>query len=118
MHPRTRSLLVAGALCAGIAGGSFELPLLGGQDAKPDYPFQPIPFTSVHLNDEFWAPRIEINRTTTIPVAFQQCERSQRVYHFERAAKALDRQAPRRIARTVPEEDDGPLQCSVARRPS
>ncbi len=89
MHPRTRSLLVAGALCAGIAGGSLDLSLSGGQDAKPDYPFQPIPFTSVHLNDEFWAPRIEINRTTTIPVAFQQCERSQRVYHFERAAKAL-----------------------------
>jgi uncharacterized protein len=89
MHPRTRSLLVAGALCAGIAGGSLDLSVSGGQDAKPDYPFQPIPFTSVHLNDEFWAPRIEINRTTTIPVAFQQCERSQRVYHFERAAKAL-----------------------------
>ncbi len=57
--------------------------------ARPDYPFQPVPFTRVHLNDVFWAPRIETNRQTTIPVAFQQCERTQRVYHFERAAKAL-----------------------------
>jgi DUF1680 family protein len=60
-----------------------------GAQNRPDYPFQPVPFTSVHLNDVFWAPRIEINRTATIPVAFQQCERTQRVYHFERAAKAL-----------------------------
>src|SRR5688572_19826676 len=57
--------------------------------SRPDYPFQPVPFTSVHLNDVFWAPRIETNRTASIPVAFQQCERTQRVYHFERAAKAL-----------------------------
>jgi uncharacterized protein len=56
---------------------------------RPDYPFKPVPFTSVHLADVFWAPRIETNRQITIPVAFQQCERTQRVYHFERAAKAL-----------------------------
>ena len=57
--------------------------------ARPDYPFKPVPFTSVHLDDLFWAPRIETNRQVTIPVAFQQCERTNRVYHFERAAKAL-----------------------------
>ena len=39
-----------------------------------DYPFQPVPFTAVTLTDEFWAPRIEINRTATVPVAFEQCE--------------------------------------------
>ncbi|MGB2717672.1 MAG: beta-L-arabinofuranosidase domain-containing protein [Vicinamibacterales bacterium] len=61
----------------------------GVQSARPDYPFRPVPFTSVHLNDSFWAPRIETNRAVTIPAAFQQCERTQRVYHFERAAKAL-----------------------------
>ena len=57
--------------------------------SRPDYPFTPVPFTSVHLNDVFWAPRIEINRTSSIPAAFEQCERTQRVYHFERAAKVL-----------------------------
>jgi DUF1680 family protein len=56
---------------------------------RPDYPFKPVPFTRVQLTDEFWAPRIETNRATTIPVAFQQCERTNRIYHFERAAKAL-----------------------------
>ena len=59
------------------------------QPTRPDYPFKPVPFTSVHLNDVFWAPRIETNRAVTIPAAFQQCERTQRVYHFERAAKVL-----------------------------
>ena len=38
----------------------------GGQAQAPagtrDYPFQPVPFTAVKLTDEFWAPRIEINR--------------------------------------------------------
>jgi DUF1680 family protein len=59
------------------------------QNQKRDYPFQPVPFTSVHLTDVFWAPRIETNRAATIPVAFQQCELTGRVGNFERAAKAL-----------------------------
>jgi hypothetical protein len=54
-----------------------------------DYPVKPVPFTAVHLNDLFWAPRIETNRTVTIPFAFEQCEKSGRMDNFERAAKAL-----------------------------
>jgi DUF1680 family protein len=50
---------------------------------------KPVPFTSVHLNDVFWAPRIETNRRVTIPFAFQQCELSGRVDNFIRAATAL-----------------------------
>jgi DUF1680 family protein len=64
-----------------------------------DYPVQPVPFTAVHLNDIFWAPRIETNRKVTIPAAFQKCEESGRVNNFERAAQALrgeehDKKAP------------------------
>ena len=51
-----------------------------------DYPFQPVPFTAVHLNDSFWAPRLETNRVTTIPYAFGKCEESGRMDNFERAA--------------------------------
>jgi len=54
-----------------------------------DYPVQPVPFTAVHLDDVFWAPRIETNRVVSVPFAFQQCELSGRVDNFERAAKAL-----------------------------
>jgi uncharacterized protein len=60
-----------------------------GRQGRHDYPVQPVPFTSVHLNDIFWAPRIETNRTVTIPAAFQKCEESGRVNNFERAAQAL-----------------------------
>src|SRR3984957_7051116 len=56
---------------------------------KHDYPFKPVPFTAVHLTDEFWAPRLETNRVTTIPYAFQKCEESGRMYNFERAAAVL-----------------------------
>jgi DUF1680 family protein len=76
-------------LLLGLALASATAALTGIAAQRPDYPFQPVPFTSVQLNDVFWAPRIETNREVTIPVAFQQCERSNRVYHFERAAKAL-----------------------------
>lgn len=48
-----------------------------------------VPFTDVHLNDVFWAPRIETNRAVTIPHAFEKCEETGRVENFERAAKAL-----------------------------
>ena len=34
---------------------------------------QEVPFTQVHLNDGFWSPRIEINRTGSIPSAFHEC---------------------------------------------
>ncbi|HEV8043193.1 MAG TPA: glycoside hydrolase family 127 protein [Bryobacteraceae bacterium] len=54
-----------------------------------DYPVKPVPFTAVHVNDEFWAPRIEINRTVTIPFAFKKDEETGRVDNFVRAAKAL-----------------------------
>jgi len=65
---------------------SFCMPLLGAQH---DYPIQPVPFTSVHLNDGFWTPRIETNRAVTIPFAFQKCEDTGRVENFVHAAEAL-----------------------------
>jgi len=66
--------------------------LLSGQCVwaqNRDYPVKPVPFTAVHVNDEFWAPRIEINRTVTIPFAFKKDEETGRVDNFIRAAKAL-----------------------------
>jgi DUF1680 family protein len=62
---------------------------LGAQPTGRDYPVKPVPFTSVHVTDGFWAPRIEINRKVTIPFAFQKDEETGRVDNFIRAAKAL-----------------------------
>ena len=64
-----KTLAGLGLVCAFLAGAYATR----AQSRRPDYPFQPVSFTSVHLNDVFWAPRIETNRTVTIPFAFQQC---------------------------------------------
>ncbi|ADE81484.1 conserved hypothetical protein [Xylanibacter ruminicola 23] len=45
-----------------------------------------MPFTQVHLNDGFWLPRIEINRTVSIPSAFHECEVNGRFDNFAIAA--------------------------------
>jgi DUF1680 family protein len=66
--------------------GSFGA---SAQQAARDYPIKPVPFTSVHFNDVFWAPRIDINRTVTIPFAFGKNEETGRVDNFVRAAAAL-----------------------------
>src|SRR2546430_12315218 len=70
---------------------TFGIAACSATAAPPvnDYPVKPVPFTAVHLNDIFWAPRIETNRLVTIPFAFEQCEKSGRMDNFERAAKAL-----------------------------
>ncbi len=46
----------------------------------------PVPFTNVHLTDEFWAPRIETNRRTTIPYCFTKCQETGRIDNFAKAA--------------------------------
>jgi DUF1680 family protein len=61
----------------------------GAGSTARDYPVKPVPFTAVHFNDGFWAPRIEINRTVTIPFAFQKDEETGRLDNFIRAAEAL-----------------------------
>jgi DUF1680 family protein len=48
-----------------------------------EYPIQPVPFTSVKLTDNFWAPRIKKNADVTIPIAFHFCETTGRIRNFE-----------------------------------
>jgi DUF1680 family protein len=52
-----------------------------------DYPIQPIPFTAVKVSSQFWAPRLETNRTVTIPFAFKKCEETGRIDNFAIAGK-------------------------------
>jgi len=53
---------------------------------QKDYPIQPLSFTKVKLDDTFWSPRIETNRTVTIPASFARCENTGRIKNFEMAA--------------------------------
>jgi DUF1680 family protein len=54
--------------------------------AQSYYPYQGITFNKVHLNDNFWLPKIEINRTETIPWSFHQSKITGRIKNFEQAA--------------------------------
>lgn len=53
---------------------------------QPDAPIQEVPFTQVHIEDQFWSPRIETNRTVSIPSAFKECEKNGRFDNFALAA--------------------------------
>ena len=41
-----------------------------------------VPYTQVQIQDAFWSPRIETNRTVSIPSAFRECEKNGRFDNF------------------------------------
>src|SRR5262245_27993065 len=97
------SLVISAILCVpcayAVSNQGQKAPQRQPATTAHDYPVKPVPFTAVHFNDAFLAPRIEINRTVTIPFAFQKDEETGRVNNFERAAAALrgdltDKKAP------------------------
>lgn len=49
---------------------------------RPDAPVKEVAFTQVHIDDSFWAPRIETNRKVSIPSAFNECEKNGRFDNF------------------------------------
>lgn len=63
------------------------------QDSPPppprDYPVRPVPFTQVRFEDAFWAPRLETNRTSTLPACLRKCEETGRIDNFAKAAGLL-----------------------------
>jgi len=61
--------------------------LLSCKQQVKDYPIRPVPFTSVKVNDNFWAPRIQKNHEITIPIALKQCEITGRIKNFKIAGK-------------------------------
>jgi len=70
--------------------GIMASSLAFGAGIKRDYPVKPVPFTDVHFADEFWLPRMETNRTVTIPYAFKKCEETNRIKNFEIAGGLVD----------------------------
>ena len=74
---------------------SFTLVLLlatlvQAADTNKDYPIQPVPFNQVHIQDQFWTPRIETNRTVTIPYDFKKCEETGRINNFAIAGGLME----------------------------
>jgi DUF1680 family protein len=66
-----------------ITAGILLISGCSRSSSSGDYPIQPVPFTSVKLTDNFWAPRIKKNADITIPIAFSYCESTGRVKNFE-----------------------------------
>jgi DUF1680 family protein len=52
-----------------------------------DYPFKPVAFTEVQVDDAFWGPRLKTNREVTLWYDFQKCEETGRIKNFEVAGK-------------------------------
>ena len=43
---------------------------------RPDAPVKEVAFTQVHIDDSFWAPRIETNRKVSIPLPLMNVRRT------------------------------------------
>jgi DUF1680 family protein len=71
--------------CLGMIMSSHQV--LSQESVKiGSYPVQPVPFTSVKVTDNFWAPKIKINHKVTIPIAIDQSTTSGRIKNFDIAA--------------------------------
>jgi DUF1680 family protein len=94
-------------LAAAPAAGAIVLALAFAacSGGKADYPAKPVPFTDVKLTDTFWAPRLETNRTVTIPHIFKQSDETGRVQNFELAADALHGVADGKYCSRYPFDD-------------
>lgn len=81
MKPRLSPCLVPAVMLASTAFLSAAEPA-----APPrDYPVQPVPLTAVKIEDSFWSPRFETNRSVTVWYDFQKCEETGRIDNFAKA---------------------------------
>jgi hypothetical protein len=77
---------VAVVFVVGFVWGTLGTGQENKQPLQRDYNVKPVPFNLVNVSDKFWSPRLEINRTVTIPYCFQMCEETGRIRNFEKAA--------------------------------
>ncbi|NLP10768.1 glycoside hydrolase family 127 protein, partial [bacterium] len=68
--------------CVGII---FFASLLPAAEA-PLLKLSSVPFTQVQIEDAFWAPRQEINRTVSIPINLEMLDKSGNLINFDLAA--------------------------------
>ena len=78
MPGKASTTLLTGALLLLGTGGVLA--------QNKDYPIQPVTFNHVHVHDEFWAPRMAINESITIPYVLQKCRETGRFDNFLKAA--------------------------------
>jgi DUF1680 family protein len=83
MRMITKEILLVGLLAVTPA-------VTQAAELAKDYPVKPVSFADVKVADAFWAPRIEVNRTVSIPHALKMCEDTGRIGNFDIAAGLTD----------------------------
>jgi len=68
---------------------------------KKDYPIQPVTFTHVHVNDNFWQPKMKINADVTIPYILRMLREHGQINNFLAAAGKI----PRKLYSVYPFDD-------------
>ena len=86
-----RLIAISIILSAGLAAGGCASSVSWTKLTK-DYPIEPVSYTDVKFTDEFWAPKIEINRKVTIPHILKACEATGRVDNFAIAGGLMEGQ--------------------------
>lgn len=69
-----------------LGGLGCVAALITNAQKLSDYAIQPVPFTHVHLTDNFWRPRLDTNAAVTIPYILQKCREQGRINNFLVAA--------------------------------
>jgi len=82
-------IALSAVACAGPTADETASDLPPGPD---QWRIRPVALDRVHVNDEFWAPRMQRNQDVTIPHIIQMNEENVRHDNFRRAAGELDGQ--------------------------
>lgn len=81
---RTKYILIVLWVCCIFASSAIA--------QKQDYPITPVPFSSVKIKDNFWAPKIKTNHEVTIPIAYQKSLETGRIDNFKIAGDLMEGQ--------------------------
>jgi uncharacterized protein len=76
-------------LCAMAIIGFSPLISQAADPALPDYTIQPVPSKQVKVDGGFWGPKIETNRTITIPHLLKENDANERLNNLRRGAGLL-----------------------------
>src|SRR5579862_9556069 len=66
-----RLILGLGALFATLFA-AVSVALIAAETGKQIYKLQPVPLADVNITDDFWAPKIEVNRKVSIHHLFEK----------------------------------------------
>jgi DUF1680 family protein len=90
MRVAARVLVVTCGIGLLGTGGAGAQSSEGPPARVGDYPITAVPLTSVHVTDQFWRPKLETNRTVSIPHIIEQNELTGRIDNFLKAAHKKD----------------------------